>query len=141
MNKPKVKVKKTTDLSLVKALHTICFPDDHFAGETNTVWWVGFDGSQPACFAGLNVFSEGSKKCGFLIRAGVQPNYRGQGLQSTLIKIREREAKRLGISTLITYTVVENTASSNNLIQGGFKLYKPEWAWVGYDVNYWIKDL
>jgi predicted GNAT family acetyltransferase len=72
----------------------------------------------------------------FLNSAGVKPAFRGQGLHKRLIKVRLAYAKRHDLP-VITYTSLSNTASSNNLIHCGFKLYLPENAWVGKDYLYW----
>lgn len=140
MERRRIILRKSTDLNLIKALHVICFPYDEFEEKPNTIWWVGFHDEQPVCFAGLTVYNNGRDQCGYLIRGGVQPSYRGQNLQMRLIKTREKEAKKLGLKELVTYTVLDNLPSSNNLIKCGFRLYSPSEQWGG-DANYWLKKI
>lgn len=78
----------------------------------------------------------------FLSRAGVLPEYRGQGIQKRLIRARVAWAKRSNQAThAITYTNYYNPASSNALIAAGFKLYVPSPLYVGDDFLYWRKAL
>ena len=60
-----------------------------------------------------------------------------------MIKAREEKAKRLGLYELVSYTVLDNFISSNNLIKEGFLLYVPEEGedFAGLDVLYWQKYL
>jgi hypothetical protein len=90
------------------------------------VWWAarrpnGF----PVAFAGL-------KRRGFvweLVRAGVAPEARGEGLQLRLIRAREAFVARAGGGLVTTYTAAHGLASANNLIRAGYRLYRPREAW------------
>lgn len=101
--------------------------------------WLGFVGSDVAGFATLRPFHE--HKFSFLERVAVLDKYRGRGLQKKFISARLRLSKRIGINTVITYTVLDNPASSNSLIRRGFSLYSPEWKWAGDSMLYFIKHL
>lgn len=75
---------------------------------------------------------------GFLSRVGVRKSYRGNGLQKKMIKIREKLAKKIGLSRLITYTSYDNIYSINNLISCGYKFYKPKWEF-GVKYAYYVQ--
>lgn len=76
-----------------------------------------------------------------LTRAGVAEDVRGRGLHRVLIQARIDWAKSRQLDSIITYTSVDNHASSNNLIDLGFKLYNPAHPWVGEGFLYWIRSL
>lgn len=69
-------------------------------------------------FAALKI----NRRKGELIRAGVHPKHRGRGLQSRLIQARLKRAAEVGLREVHTYTVTDNPASSNNLIEAGFRM-------------------
>lgn len=102
-------------------------------------WWVAYDGSEPVGFAGLTqTFAD--TKVGYLKRAGVIESYRGRGLQRALIRVRERAARRLGMTLMVTDTT-ENPSSSNNLIACGYRLFSPKNPWAWEHTLYWKKTL
>ena len=102
-------------------------------------WWVAYDGTHPVAFAGLTA-SQQFIGAGYLCRAGVLPSHRGQGLQRRLITVRERKARRLGMTSLVTDTF-NNPPSGNNLIRAGFLLHTPAVRY-GFDgACYWKKPL
>jgi GNAT superfamily N-acetyltransferase len=77
---------------------------------------------------------------GYLCRAGVLESHRGRGLQKRLIRVRERKARKLGWTHVVTDTY-ENPASANSLIKCGFRSYLPRNPWGAKGVAYWIKRL
>lgn len=120
---------------LIWELDRECFPGDSPYWNDSALWWVVYD-PHPVAFAGLLPMDD----FGFLCRAGVLPSHRGQGLQRELIKRRLKEARRLGLKMVITYTMF-NPASANSLIACGFRMYTPEWTWGGDTAQYWRKYL
>lgn len=105
-----------------------------------TEWWIARDEEgEPVGYAGARLLL--SQKMVYLVRAGVLPRARGNGLQRRLVRCRVNWGAKHGAETAITYTLSENHPSSNNLIKAGFVLYEPTWAWVGTEVLYWWKDL
>lgn len=62
--------------------------------------------------------------------------FTGHGLQLRLIKARLSQAKRLGWNWCITDTT-NNPASSNSLINAGFKIYTPANKWSFRNAIYW----
>jgi len=86
-------------------------------------------------FAGL-VCSPWWSDCGYLIRCGVVPDMRGQGLQKKFIRVRIRQAKALKMNWVITSTY-DNPASANSLISCGFKMFNPTKPWMTKHTSYW----
>lgn len=101
-------------------------------------WLVRVDGV-PAGFAAAKYLP--THQMVYLMRAGVLPDFRGRGIHDRLISVRLRWARRLGAEAVITYTLVENVNSSNNLFDKGFRLYRPETTWAGELANYWMLEL
>lgn len=105
--------------------------------QENREWWVILDErNKIAAYCG-SIYSEGI--C-ILIRAWVKKQYRGNGLQKRLIKIRLKGALLNDCHVVITYTTKDNYPSSNNLISQGFKLYFPQYAYGGNEMLYWNKQ-
>ena len=102
-------------------------------------WWLVYCGDDPVAFAGM-VRSSQRVNRGYLIRSGVLPAHRGQGLQVRLLRTREAKARRLGWSALVSDTT-NNVPSSNSLIRSGFLLFTPEHPWSFENSLYWRKDL
>ena len=121
----------------LEELNNLIFPQDYTLDFSKDVWWVATCDNKPVGFCGLAEF----RNYVFLKRAGVLSDYRGRRLHRHLIRVRLQYAKKLGFEQAITYTLINNTASSNNLIQAGFRLYLPENRWVGNDALYWVKWL
>lgn len=133
-----VKYKKVdaSDIEVQKTIRWMdaeVFPDDkpvYFFGST---WFIGYVGSEPACYAGWrpHVLMETVNELhhrevyGFLYRAGVLKKYRGNRSQSTLIKLREDDILAAGIKVSVTYTETYSIESMRSLINCGYKPYKP----------------
>lgn len=131
------KVRKLNQVVLLDA-QVFDYEQDSPVAIDGVHWWVAFDKDTPVAYAGIKPVNE---KVAFLCRAGVLPSHRGKGLQTKLIRTRLAWAKKHGFKQVITYTVVDNPVSSNNLIRCGFKLYVPEWKWVGSEALYWTRTL
>ncbi len=130
----------TPVLKRLDQLDRKCFPQDEpWDAKERAYWWLArWDGVE-AGFAGILEVDGG--QTGFLCRAGVLPEFRGNGIQRRLIQERVRFARSHGYKQVITYTSIDNTASSNNLIACGFVLYQPEYSFVGPNYNYWYLTL
>lgn len=99
-------------------------------------WWVAYAPcGKPVAFAGL-VRSIKWTDTGYLCRAGVLDGFTGNRLQLRLIKARLAQARKLGWNWCITDTT-DNPASSNSLINAGFKLYTPGSPWSFKNALYW----
>lgn len=75
-----------------------------------------------------------------LTMCGIAEEYRGLKLQRRLIRARYNYAKRNALQRVVTYTTT-NPPSENNLIDCGFKLYRPKNKWAGAYANYWYKNI
>jgi len=137
-----MKLRQTKRILLIQELDKICFPEDAPLEQVDllsTIWFIAYEGKTVAAYAGIKVVQGNT---GYLIRAGVLPDHRGKGLQTKLIKIRERWANKNGLKYLITYTTTDHVVSANSLIRCGFKLYRPASPWAGdYDWLYFLKTL
>ena len=112
-------------------------------------WWLVYDKRhweyrkvmtpQAVAFCGLTeaLATPGS---GYLKRVGVLKAYRGQGLQRRLITVRERKARKLGLTTMLTDTT-DNPPSANSLIKAGYRIFEPSYRWAFKHSIYWRKDL
>lgn len=133
---------------LLKELHDVCFSDEApMPNFSNDWWWIAWDKSfGAAAFAGLSRTLRDPSEMGYLKRVGVLPDWRGLGLQLRLIRVRERKARKEGMTFLITDTT-EGTvkgsadATRNNLIEAGYKIFTPPNPWAFKDSIYWIKSL
>lgn len=129
---------------LLRELH-----DDCFGGTAPTVdtergwWWVAYavDGAREvAGFCGLTPTYDAPDEIAYLKRAGVLPWHRGAGLQKRFVRVRERKAKRIGFSSIVTDTT-DNPASANSLIACDYRIYRPETPWGWNHTIYWRKEL
>lgn len=119
----------------LKELDYRIFKDCGDEFQKNRDWWVITSGNKIIAYCGC-LFTENI--CIF-VRAWVQKEYRGQGLQKKMIKLRLKSAFDCRIA--ITYTTVDNYPSANNLISQGFKLFSPEYAYAGRQMLYFQKIL
>lgn len=126
--------------SLLLYLQKKCLPYDEPYDTDFGWWWIAYDEKNtPIGFAGL-VPSASWNDAGYLCRAGVVPSARGLGIQNRLIAVRIRKAKAMGYNWLVSDTR-DNPASSNSLINQGFKLFDPTNPWGYSDALYWRKRL
>lgn len=102
-------------------------------------WWIAYDGQLPIGFAGLLPSVKWSD-AGYLCRAGVVRSHRGHGIQKRLIRVRERKARSLQWSWLVSDTL-DNPASANSLIHCGYRLFHPAKPWGLPGALYWRKRL
>lgn len=123
-------------------LQTNCLPgDEPEMPRKGGWWWLAVDESGKAIgFAGMRP-SERWQQTAYLCRAGVLPEYRGQGIQKRLIRVRLAKARVLGNTHAITDCTTENPASARNLIAAGFKPYWPQNPWALPHSIYWIRKL
>jgi GNAT superfamily N-acetyltransferase len=90
----------------VLALDEICFPHDDRITTADSLWWIVWQDKIPVAYAGLRICqAEQNLGLAFLCRVGVIPGHRGRGLQKRLIRARERAARQLAVSELVTYCV------------------------------------
>lgn len=116
------------DYGVLSKLDKVCFPIDVPAEYDTAFWHVGWgEAGNPVAFCGWKYLNFGSEfgRVGFLYRAGVTDGYRGQGLQTEMIRLRESELSKVGIKTVVTYTDADGAASMKNLIRSGYLPYVP----------------
>lgn len=113
-----MKIKRCKDAILVDDLDRVCFPADERLSDASLYdadWWVAYDDSGPVGFVGV--------LCGFLIRYGVVPGTRGQGLGKRLLKTAFQHFARQGLP-LDTYVIATNVASLRAFIACGWVVTK-----------------
>ena len=132
----KVDLRNPSLVTLICYLQKKILPSDNIYKPDRGHWWIAYaaDG-KPVAFAGL-VRSIKWTDTGYLCRAGVLDGYTGHGLQKRLILARVKQARKLGWNWLITDTT-NNPASSNSLINAGFKIYTPANKWSFRNAIYW----
>jgi GNAT superfamily N-acetyltransferase len=102
-------------------------------------WWLAYLDKEPVGFAGM-VPSQRYANTGYLKRAGVTAEHRGRGLQLRFFKARERKAKAIGWTHIVSEST--NTVfSANNFIRAGYRLFEPEIRWAFESSMYWKKTL
>lgn len=131
-----LRIRQTYNEKLIQELDKQVFPDDDPVTTEGHLWWVIYDGKTPVAYAGAKYIV--AETVVYLSRAGVLESHRGKHLQRRLIRARVRWARKIGATQAITYTFVDNPASSNNLIKCGFVTYVPEWKWGGKNAIYWV---
>lgn len=134
-----IKPDNAADQALLLWLQLQILSSDTPADTSTGYWWVMELDGRPIAFAGLHPSSKYSG-VGYLCRAGVVADHRGKGIQKQLVRVRERKAKALGWSHLMTDTC-NNPASANSLIACGFQTFTPSIPWGGDEVIYWRKRL
>jgi GNAT superfamily N-acetyltransferase len=124
----------------IKTMHMVCFGDTAPQVDPSEGWW--WLASHKRHVIGFGALTVGSSdpNSGYLMRSGVLPDWRGQGLQRRLIRARETKARKLGFQYIVTDTTY-NTPSSNSLIKAGYKLYHPKNPWGMKNTLYWRKEL
>lgn len=123
----------------LRALHKATFPADAEPEWGAGTWWIVQTDGVFVAFSGIQRSRQWSD-AGYLVRAGVLPRARGQGLQRRLVRAREHFAKQQGWRWLVTATL-GNPASANTLIASGFRLYEPTTPWLAEGALYWRKRI
>lgn len=102
-------------------------------------WWLIFYRNEPKAFAGLCPMVP-FVGVGYLKRCYVDPKYRGRGWQKILLEERERKAKELGWTMLVSEAKADNEHSISNFIRSGYSETFPEQPWAS-DSRYFVKVL
>ncbi len=142
---PKFSIRQTEDEEAIQKLQKKIMPSDRWYSTPNRVkYWLAYDGNRkPVGFCILTLLDHG---IAFLSLSGVLVSARGNGLQTRMIRAREKYARKEGYSQIITYTKLHNIGSSHNLQKLGYMLYSPEERYGddGPDEEpalYWMKTL
>ena len=131
----RVDIRQEAVQTRLSVLQKKCLPYDKPYDTTNGTWWIATKNGVDCGFAGL-ICSPWWSDCAYLIRCGVLPDYRGQGLQKKFIRVRIRQAKTLKMNWIVTSTY-DNPASANSLISCGFKMFNPSRPWMTKHTSYW----
>ena len=129
---------RPNQVETLRALHTLTFPCDDHEDYSSGAWWIVWDGYEPVAFAGMRG-AVTEDQAFYLSRCGVLKSHRGLRLQGRLLRKRLDHARSLDADVCIS-TTYQNTASANNLIRAGFRLYDPESPWGSAGTLYWRKD-
>ena len=134
---------KTKNYSLIERLDVKIFGKAEVCDKPyeKVTWFLLTVDDKIAGFAGIYGFTENGEQLGCLERSGLLKPYRGKGLQSAMIDVRLKEARRQGWSEVFTYTNRHNYPSSNNLVKAGFRLYDPYHKYGLKDALYWYKKV
>ncbi len=100
-------------------------------------WWL-IQSDRTVGFAGLVPF-EPFPGVGYLKRALVHPEHRGNGLQIRSMSVREDKARKLGWKLLVSETT--NIQSAGNFIKAGYSPAAPEQKWGEEGSMYFTKTL
>ena len=130
----RLKLRLSKDYQAIAHMDSELF-NDYYPIENwdSSKWWIGTIEGKPICYCGLQT----DNGYGYLVRAGVMPEYQGQGLQQKMIKRRVDYCIKKDINFICTETVVPNPASMSSLINVGFRPYVPKEEWSKELVVYW----
>jgi GNAT superfamily N-acetyltransferase len=122
----------------IESLHDLIFwrdapPIDPEHGH----WWIAKLGRKAVGFAGL-IESSHCPDMGCLVRVGVLPAHRGNGLQRRFMRAIEARAKQDGWSGIVADT--RDALSANNFARAGYRIFEPERRWAFLDSIYWRKE-
>lgn len=135
----RVRRAKPNELSQIRHMDAVCFPDDDADVTETAVWWVVTHNNELIAYGGMEFVGNGD--VGYIHRAGVLPAWRGRGLQKRMIRAQLLYARRLQLKRIVSYTTPTATASGNNLVDCGFRLYRPDFLWGDTDWLYFKRDL
>lgn len=74
----------------------------------------------------------------YLTRAAIEYDHRLKGLHKRMLRVRENYGRKMGCTEAITYVAKDNISSILGLAKAGYKLYDPEYAYVGRDEYYYF---
>ena len=131
------------DNEVILELHRKCFTSGEYIPDFDEGWWwLCYRDYDPVGFCGLEKTIDRvyGNDLGYLCRSGVREDHRGKGLQLRMIRVRERKAREVGCTAMLTDTN-DNPKSGNTLIRAGYKLFVPTKPWAMKTSLYWKKEL
>ena len=129
---------RVADTLAINTLQEICLPGDSplLVYQTDA-WWVATHDGEVVGFISLTAHPTGA---GYIQRAGVSPDHRGQGLYVRLLRAATRCASTIPLFTsVVTDCTCWNVGSINGLIKAGFLAFSPSEPWALPDSIYWIR--
>jgi ribosomal protein S18 acetylase RimI-like enzyme len=106
-------------------MDAVCFPLDEPPIIAGAEWLIGWDVATHAAYCAWKAVKHDGVSIGFHYRAGVLPEYRGQGLQRQMLRLRETRMREQELKVAVTYTDADAAASMRNLIAEGYRPYAP----------------
>lgn len=122
-----------------RAIHALAFPEDDWVGDGHTFWVARDDRARVVGFCSAIYYPDREQV--FLSRAAVVRAAQGCGLHKRMIQMRVLWSWFQGAKDIITYTTLQNYPSMANLLDCGFRFYKPPTAWATKRVHYFRKIL
>jgi len=137
------RIRETQDVDLVKKLHSKIFTTDDWYEPVDpsspVIYWLVYDANNIA--VGFCILTMLKDETCFLSRSGILYEARGNGLQVRMIRVRESYARKYHYKKMVTYTTMENIASSHNLQKVSYQLYMPSEEWAGPGCLYWQRSI
>ena len=130
-------------LHRLNALSPNVFPPLRARHLAEGFWWLIIHRGEPKAFAGMvpmPPFHTPTNGVGYLKRCWVDPKYRGRGWQKILLEQRERKAKSLGWTMLVSDVSADNEYSNMNFLKSGYTETVPEQIWAS-NSRFWVKVL
>lgn len=114
----------TLNRDLIMALDAECMPGEEPPEFDGAQWFIANQDSAYCAWRPVKWSRIGL--AGFLYRSGVRQSWRGVGMQSDMIRLRERCMVAAGLKVSVTYTDADNSPSMRSLMGCGYKPYAPE---------------
>lgn len=130
-------IRKTNDWKGISKINNQHFCEPIEYTENSQAWLVWHNGFVVG-FCTVEILE--ANIC-YLTRAAVDPLHQNKGIHSRMLKVREQFAKRMECNKIITYVSKPNIKSLIGLVRAGYQFYYPEYAYVGNDYYYFLKEL
>jgi RimJ/RimL family protein N-acetyltransferase len=114
------------------------FPEDPIEDMADRFWFLAKIGERVVGYCGFTLKNPTTAE---IYRTGVLPEFQNLGIKRKMVRAMERHAKKLGCAEMRSYCDHENVPSANSLIRSGYRLYSPEFIYVGGPWLYWKKHL
>lgn len=121
------------DVEEARELHSLSFPMDNWVGDDHT-FWVARDAGKVVGFCSAIHWDK--RHAVFMSRAAVIKSAQGVGLHKRMIAHRVKWTWEQGIDRVCTYTTLQNYPSLINLLDCGFRFYKPDDLYAGKRYHY-----
>lgn len=137
------KIVGTRQKEALRELQLICLPSDKPIECAPKGFAAGMYAEDQMIAFALARQARGYQKTMYLARAGVHPDYQGQGIQKQLIALREEWARSKGYQYSITDTANSSIASMRSLWAAGYRPFWPQQVkpWALRNSVYWRKTL
>jgi GNAT superfamily N-acetyltransferase len=103
-------------------------------------WWIVYLDTEPVAFAGLVPFDP-CLHVGYCKRCYVKPDHHGHGLQFRMLMAREKKARELGWTMIVSECGENNLWSASNFRKAGYIEFEPEQPWAKEPSIYFKKEI